>query len=739
MNAVQMWRAGCKRSTHVFGRPDAMLAQHHEIVASSDVETVASEPETDPPDEDWEDVAEEDEELMSEELEDEHEGNELDETIMYGFDECPPGYTLCWDNVGRQVKARHQTRNHGNKYQTWALAYAVKNRIYTTNLDDKAVLRAENIAGDVYLLNSVEHRQIRDRMINMVSRIIKNCIPSAQNANIDEHIWHHFEEESKKKRNDVFTYPQMFNIGILEENPSSIPGVVNILEKLQEYVPTDGAIVHKLICWGDGLSCERHVDAQNSRANADNPLLRLEGLEPSAQEFHKRMLLMQDTMDTYFNPKSGMDKGTLYHLKNLFNHRSVTHNVSESFNYVSEFLRFVTEGYITAFALDELQMDDLDEEVETNTENVQRVSEVIVDKIWNPTRIVDGEGTCTNVYCFCKQEECISYVTGTSLSNVNIHASLDVEDDDSPMIECEGDQCPNGKWFHFECVGIDENEVPEGSWFCSKTCKSDSSSLCRCKKRKDEAMVECSYSLCANGLWFHASCVDESWYCSNECKGSDKMKKSTTENDLKYRYTQGLVWAGINDLIRRDAVRHNDGHMMVLYWKADLVNFFTKNHPKTVNIRGGMACNDEADLVNEFLNREFKESIRGLGSKATSDTLSRHGKLAGGVAKELQKMYASLYVDDPKIHIKTRRETKREDDMDVLVKLIRKEQLTRQLDIRCHKAFPKLDNKTISKVKFESKMASLSKRLDLSRDVRMRQATNDDDDDDDDVRDDDDD
>ncbi|WAR21144.1 hypothetical protein MAR_015118, partial [Mya arenaria] len=70
-----------------------------------------------------------------------------------------------------------------------------------------------------------------------------------------------------------------------------------------------------------------------------------------------------------------------------------------------------------------------------------------------------------------------------------------------------------------------------------------------------------------------------SWYCSKECKGSDKMKNSTTDNDLKYRYTQGFVWAGVNDLIRRDAVRHNDGHMMVLYWKADLVKFFSNNHP----------------------------------------------------------------------------------------------------------------------------------------------------------------
>lgn len=84
-----------------------------------------------------------------------------------------------------------------------------------------------------------------------------------------------------------------FNIGIMEENPSTVQGVVNILENLHTYVPASGDQVHTLICWGDGLSCERHVDAQNARANAATKTDRLQGLEPSPQEFHKRMLLMQ--------------------------------------------------------------------------------------------------------------------------------------------------------------------------------------------------------------------------------------------------------------------------------------------------------------------------------------------------------------------------------------------------------------------------------------------------------------
>ena len=33
-------------------------------------------------------------------------------------------------------------------------------------------------------------------------------------------------------------------------------------------------------------------------------------------------------------------------------------------------------------------------------------------------------------------------------------------------------------------------------------------------------------------------------------------------------------------MYRRDAVRHDDGPMMVLYWKADLPKFVLNNHPK---------------------------------------------------------------------------------------------------------------------------------------------------------------
>ncbi|WAR07742.1 YNG1-like protein [Mya arenaria] len=611
-------------------------------------------------DDDWEDTD------IFHDVSDVESCSEAERTILYGEEGYPPGYTLCWDNVGRQVKARHHTRNHGNQYQTWALAYAVQNRIPTTKFDDKNVVKASDIPLTEFVPSNVELQSIRKRLINMVMRVLKETIPTIRSnadCTVEYHIQNAFSAQSKDKST-------MFNIGIIEDNPASIPGVISILDKLHAYVPTDGHRLFKIVTWGDGLSCERHVDSQNARANARSPRDRLEGLEPSPQEFHKRMLLLQDTMDQMFSGKSATDKGTLFHLKNVFNQRSVKANVYEAFNHVSEFLHFVTEGYISLFAMQKLGIQELDDEINLSQEEFEKAAEDIVQDVWNPVDFQDGEEEVASQQCFCKQD-----------GN---------EDDDEPMIKCCNEKCPNEEWFHYECVGISEESVPDDTWYCSKDCKKASN----IRHRPNTAMVECCHSLCTRGVWFHFDCVgldeanlpgeDDAWYCSTECKKLDKNRgmKSTSE-DMKYMYTKKIVWAGLSDMVRRDAVRYNDGPMMLLYWKSDLaVNGWQTERVRndlmwnrTVNIHGGAGSNIEADLVNEFLNREFKDSMRSVGSKATSDTLARHGTLAGGLGKEISKIYAKL-VERTEDHPGARKMTKREEDIKFFVNLLKEERLT---------------------------------------------------------------
>ncbi|XP_060588189.1 uncharacterized protein LOC132743654 [Ruditapes philippinarum] len=560
---------------------------------------------------------------------------------------------------------------------------------------------------------------------------------------------HKYIEESKRKS-------EIFNIGVLQENPSTTAGVINILDMLHRYVPQNEAdgTLYPIITWGDGLSCERHADAQNARANGATPRERLEGLEPSPQEFHKRMILMQETMDTLFDGRSAQDKGTLFYLKNVFNQRSVSKTVAESFNYVSDFLNFVTKGYVLLFGMDHLNMENLDDDIalfdgmddSEQRQQLKSTAKEIVEKVWCGTTKIESnlEELAEEGLCHCKE---------------------DLDDFDEPMIECQNNDCEKGHWFHYVCVGIDEDNIPS-DWFCSEECRNDviHYKYCICKKYiKDEPMIECSYPNC-EGQWFHGCCfgmtedqfpdTKTSWYCSKTCKTKDrgKKRKKTREEeeglDRKFEYTKILVWRGLNDMIRRKAVRSNNGEMMVLFWKMDLPLFHNGNHTKyfilghrlitalngwlpeglrfdltwnrTVNLHGGRNRNDEMDLVNEFLNREFKDSIKTAGSKYSKETLDRHGRLAGGLGTAIQEIYSSL-VGGSGEGIHTRKEDRRQEDLRLFTHLLRPEKLTVKCLGRSHKAFPTIvSNESCKNVeKFKEKIKKHQKRLDKRRKVAL--------------------
>ena len=104
--------------------------------------------------------------------------------------------------------------------------------------------------------------------------------------------------------------------------------------------------------------------------------------------------------------------------------------------------------------------------------------------------------------------------------------------------------------------------------------------------------------------------------------------------DCKYEYTKALVWRGIADRVRREAIKINDGEAIIRYWRWDVASYFQLGHTKyialahrmltaihgavseklrheimwnrTVNIKGGIANNIPADLHCEHMNKEFK-------------------------------------------------------------------------------------------------------------------------------------
>ena len=85
------------------------------------------------------------------------------------------------------------------------------------------------------------------------------------------------------------------NIGVIDANPSSTAGVIDIMCHLNHFVPRHGDAVRVIATHGDCLAVERMVDAKRARASDMTALFRLEGLEPVPQEFHHRGLMLQVT------------------------------------------------------------------------------------------------------------------------------------------------------------------------------------------------------------------------------------------------------------------------------------------------------------------------------------------------------------------------------------------------------------------------------------------------------------
>lgn len=152
----------------------------------------------------------------------------------------------------------------------------------------------------------------------------------------------------------------------------------------------------------------------------------------------------------------------------------------------------------------------------------------------------------------------------------------------------------------------------------------------------------------------------------NSGKKKSKSAISDRFRDLKKEYAHRLLWRGLNDLARADAVSENDGTRMIRHWKFDLMEFYEKHHPKyfvyahrlltnvggavserlqhqliwnrTVNIRGGGHNNMPKDLYNEFLNKEYKENSRDAGGQLTDATIARHSQMLG-IGIKLFRLY----------------------------------------------------------------------------------------------------
>ena len=356
------------------------------------------------------------------------------------------------------------------------------------------------------------------------------------------------------------------------------------------------------------------------------------------------------------------EKGTLYNIKQVFDHRGMSHNIMECFSKAEELLEFATKGYLILAAMEILNLKSVDDVIDDSKEQLDTilsdVSKAIVDHIYqksNTNEIINvavDKFVATSLHCVCK---------------------LEVGGD---MIYCFNKNCQFGQWFHLECIGLSEDDIPEVSWFCSDICRNEKASA-RGKKKKTVV---------------------------------DKFR------DLKKEYVETLIWRGLNEMIRRDAIKENDGPRMIRHWKADMPELFENNHPKyfifahrllaniagatsarlreqmiwnrTVNAVGGARNNIPKDLHCEHLNRQYKENSRDAGGQLTEATINRHSQMLG-IGKVLETVYQEQIVSSRAVK---RHHTRHEMDTDLkqFVKTMKPLRLLEHIPGRYFKGFENL-------------------------------------------------
>ncbi|CAC5401110.1 unnamed protein product [Mytilus coruscus] len=142
-----------------------------------------------------------------------------------------PGYSFCWDNIGRHLTVRQQTTDHQNKYHMWALAYAAVNRVQTTNLPTDDHVPASTIPLKSFLPSDEDIIDLKKRLIFEVESIAAEYLQAFKSHSPKPFTHQHTAVMDKKSH--------LINLGIIQENPSSTAGTIAILQKLHTSVGKD--------------------------------------------------------------------------------------------------------------------------------------------------------------------------------------------------------------------------------------------------------------------------------------------------------------------------------------------------------------------------------------------------------------------------------------------------------------------------------------------------------------------
>lgn len=193
-----------------------------------------------------------------------------------------------WDSVQIQQHRKHQTQTEGNKTLMQGMCLIFDHRIPSLHLDDTLTTPAMQLDPTVFLPSARDVVDIRQRCCLEVTKTLVQRVPNLRH--LSKHIMHHLQHPYQA---EMAQRTSVHNLGVVEGNPSTTSGVIEIVKYLQTFCPKIDDKVHQMPCNVDQLSFERMRHARIGRQSCMTEEDKLLGMVENPQEFHKLGHVMQ--------------------------------------------------------------------------------------------------------------------------------------------------------------------------------------------------------------------------------------------------------------------------------------------------------------------------------------------------------------------------------------------------------------------------------------------------------------
>ena len=357
------------------------------------------------------------------------------------------------------------------------------------------------------------------------------------------------------------------------------------------------------------------------------------------------------------------EKGTLSQLKERFDRKNVKKDVKKDVHACREFIRFITQGLVVLAVMKVLGMTDKDEK---------------------------PIGAPGNSDCSAKE----AFLNDVAKRAVCSYAFQDYDGMIKELL-VDNDKDSNKQ--------IQQKQpVHCGFQGCTRTFTIDG--MVKAKHR----------SKCA----FKPSDFDKSMSAStstsdNKFQEKHSYKSSEKNQDSKYNYACRILQEGLLDWARMDASSEGDGYRTYLLWKYDLLMFKATGHTtyaalafefisqiegllserkaaqllhnRTINFYGGLSKNVPIDYAIELLNSEVKPDLKHKFGTLTEKTIDRVGKSV----KQCKLIKNMVDIQLGTFDAIGRHEKQLfQEDVELMVKELYKENLFEQKAGRAHISFP---------------------------------------------------